>query len=76
MRPSNMFSLFTEIYCSRDEVILEQFWRLLYSGFKVVFNNYLLLLQYVFILTAGKMATALAHQRNILEIQKSVEVLS
>jgi hypothetical protein len=44
-------------------------------GFKVV-SKKLLFLQYVFTLTAGKMATSIAHQRNILEIQKPVEVFS
>jgi hypothetical protein len=59
VRPWNMFWLFTEIYWSLDEVILEQYWRVLYSVFKVVYNNYYFsdFLQYVFTLTAGKMAT-------------------
>jgi hypothetical protein len=36
--------------------------------------QYLLFLQYSFNWTAGKMASAITHQRNILEIQKLVEV--
>ena len=35
-----------------------------------------LFLEYVFTLTAGKMAMATGHQRSILEIQKPIEVLS
>jgi hypothetical protein len=50
----------TEIYLSLDQVILEQY-----------FSN-----MYVFTLADGKMATPRAHQRNILEIQKPVKVLS
>jgi hypothetical protein len=42
--------------------------------FKVVSNNYYF--QYIFTLTAGKTATAIAHQIKILEIQKQVKVLS
>jgi hypothetical protein len=34
-----MFCLFTEIYWSLDEVILEQNWGVLYGGFLVVSNN-------------------------------------
>jgi hypothetical protein len=44
----------------------------LYSGFKVISNNYYL--HYVFTLTAGKMATAIAYQRNALETKKPEEV--
>jgi hypothetical protein len=58
--PSNMFCVLTEIYWSLEQVILEQY-----------FSN-----MYVFTLTDGKMATPRAHQRNILEIKKPVEVLS
>ncbi len=36
----NYVCLFTEIYRSLDEIILEQYWRVLYIGFKVVSNNY------------------------------------
>jgi len=32
--------VFTEIYWSLDEVILERYWRVLYSVFKVVTKNY------------------------------------
>jgi hypothetical protein len=32
--------------------------------------------QYVFTLTAGEIAAAIAHQKNILEIQKPAKVLS
>jgi hypothetical protein len=35
-----MFGLFTEIYWNLDEVILEQCWRVLNSGLRVVANNY------------------------------------
>jgi hypothetical protein len=49
-----------EIYWSLDQVILDQY-----------LSN-----MYVFTLTDGKMATARAHQRNILEIQKPVKSLS
>jgi hypothetical protein len=35
-----LISLRPEIYWSLDEVILEQYLRVLYSGFKVVSNNY------------------------------------
>ncbi len=55
VRHSNMFYLFTEIYQSQDEVILEQYWRVLYSGFKLV--------------------SVIIIIRNILEIQKLVQVL-
>jgi hypothetical protein len=62
-----MFCLFTEIYWSLVEVILEQNWRVLLSGFKVVSNDYYFSnMSSPF--TAGKMATA--HQISILEIQK------
>ncbi len=40
VRPSIMLWLFTEIYWSLDEVILELYWGVLYSGFKEVSNNY------------------------------------
>jgi hypothetical protein len=69
-----MFWMFKQIYWSLEEDILEQYWRVLYSGLKVVSNNYYF--QYVFTLTAGKMATAIAHQRTFLEIQKPEEILS
>jgi hypothetical protein len=36
----------------------------------------ILFLQYVFNLTAGKMANAIAHQRNNFKVQKPVEVLN
>jgi hypothetical protein len=39
-KQSRICWLLTEIYLSLDEVILEQYWRVLYSGFKVVSNNY------------------------------------
>ncbi len=42
VRPSNMLWLFTEIYWSLGEVILELYWRVFYSSFKEVFNNYYL----------------------------------
>jgi hypothetical protein len=32
--------MFTEIYWSLVEVVLGQYWRVLYSGFRVVSNNY------------------------------------
>ncbi len=41
---------------------------------KVLVTKYLLFLQYGFTLTAKKMTTAIAYQRNILEIQKPVKV--
>jgi hypothetical protein len=62
-----MFCLFTEIYWSLDEVILEQCWRVLHSGFKVVSNNYYFSIMFSPLLL-GKWRTAIAHQRNILEI--------
>jgi hypothetical protein len=65
-----MLGLFTEIYWSLDEVILELYWRVLYTSFKVVSNNY------YFSITVGKVTTVIAHQRNILEIQKPEQVLS
>ncbi len=40
MQPSNKFCLFTQIYWSMGEAILEQYWKLFYSGFKEVSNNY------------------------------------
>jgi hypothetical protein len=46
-----------------------------YRGYKVVSNNYYFSNMFL-PLTAGKMATAIAHQRNILEIQKPAEVLN
>ncbi len=60
VRPSNMFCVLTEIYWSLDQVILDQYFSKIY----------------VFTLTDGKMATPRAHQRNILEIQKPVKILS
>jgi hypothetical protein len=44
----------------------------LYSDFEEVF---VLILQYVSTLTAGRLANAIAHQRNIFEIQIPVGVL-
>ncbi len=38
--------------------------------------QYLLFLQYVFTLNAREMANAIGHEKNILEIQKPVEVLN
>ncbi len=69
-----MFCLFTEIYWSLDEVILEQYWSVLYIGFGECYT--LVLEKSPIVIISGKMATAIAHQRNILEIQRSVEVLS
>jgi hypothetical protein len=69
-----MFCLFTEIYWNLDEVILEQYWRVLYNGLKVI--SVIIISPISFHLTAGKMATAIAHHRNIFKIQKPVDVFS
>jgi hypothetical protein len=47
-----------------DEVTLEQCWRVLNSGFKVVSNNYYFSTMFSPLLL-GKWRTAIAHQRNI-----------
>jgi hypothetical protein len=39
-RPLNIICLFTEIYWSVDEVILKQYWTVVYSDFEEVSNKY------------------------------------
>ncbi len=67
VRPSNMLCLFTEINWSLDEVILEQYWN---NTIQYWNNTMFLFLQYLFNLSAVKMA----HHKNILEIQKPIDL--
>jgi hypothetical protein len=61
--------------CSQKSIGVwkRSFWNNIGGCYAEILNK---VLQYVFILTAGKMATAIAHHRNILEIPKPEEVLS
>ncbi len=66
--------LFTEIYWRIDKVIFQTVWESVLQWFGEVSNNNYFS-RYVFTLYRGKMANATAHQRKILAIQKSEEVL-
>ncbi len=55
-------------YRSVYEVIVEPYWRVLDNDFEEV--QQILFSNYFFTLTAGKMAYAIANQRNIFQIQK------
>jgi hypothetical protein len=60
-----MFCLFTEIYWSVYEVILKQYWKVLYSDFEEISNRYYFSNIYVFTVTIGEMANAIAKHRSI-----------
>jgi hypothetical protein len=66
VRPSNMFCLFTEIYRGHSGSILESV--ILYSGFKVVSNNYYLSI--CFHLDSWENGNCISLSENILDIKK------